>query len=116
MTRRRIGTAAVSTVVFAVTVAALCVANLLAARHERNRILPQEVSKEDVGFAAQVALRWKTALKRNRERTDREMARQPLEVCDPGIVIGVESGHRLWASCSDLLLGNEWSKRVHRQS
>jgi hypothetical protein len=34
MTRRRLGTAAISTVVFAVMVAALCVATEFAARHE----------------------------------------------------------------------------------
>jgi hypothetical protein len=34
MTRRRLGTAAISTVVFAVMVAALCVATEFAGRHE----------------------------------------------------------------------------------
>jgi hypothetical protein len=48
MTRRRLGTAAISTVVFAVIVAALCVATELAARHEhmfatrRDRVIAVE--------------------------------------------------------------------------
>jgi len=49
MTRRRLGTAAISTVIFAVMVAALCVATEFAARHEhmfatrRDRVIADAV-------------------------------------------------------------------------